>query len=104
MQSPGDEEIKLTDTSFLAPKYVDHIDKALRRFTTRYQEDDFMPFQFVRQSEGIYRFGVKHFKIKLDKCNELKVKQGSKYTDIREFLSAQTDHSQTLFSSRARSS
>lgn len=53
------------------PKPNDEIDEALATFIHHYPEKDKMKIMFLRESEGVYKFGQKRVFIKLDKGQAL---------------------------------
>ena len=45
---------------------------------------------FLRESEGVYRFGTKRVYIKIEKGNVIKVRVGGGYMNILDFLNTYT--------------
>ena len=45
----------------------DDIDKAMETFINRYPERDNLKILFLRESEGVYKFGQKRVYIKIEK-------------------------------------
>ena len=76
--------------SVYIPKKTDHIDNALASYVNLRPEDGQLKIMFLRESEGVYRFGSKRIYIKLDKGNQMKVRVGGGYMAIGEFIRTYT--------------
>ena len=65
----------------------DSVDLALGNFINKYIEDNKMEIMFLRESEGIYRYGKKRVYIKMEKPdNQLKVRVGGGFVKIDDFI------------------
>ena len=68
------------------PKKGDIIEEALADFINTYPEQEKMKILFLRESEGVYRFGQKRVYIKVEKGNNLKVRVGGGFMHINDFI------------------
>lgn len=68
------------------PKKGDIIEEALADFVNTYPEQEKMKILFLRESEGVYRFGQKRVFIKVEKGNNLKVRVGGGFMHINDFI------------------
>ena len=64
---------------------------ALGRFLNRYPEKEKMKILFLRESEGVYRFGQRCVHIKIEKGNRILVKVGGGYMQVRDFIEQYTE-------------
>lgn len=75
---------------YVGKKY-DVIDLALATFLNRYPDRDRMRVLFLRESEGVYRFGDKRVYLKIEKGSEPFVRVGGGYLHVQEFIEQYTD-------------
>ena len=68
------------------PKKSDSIDCALAGFVNKYPEKENMKIMFLRESEGVYRFGSRRVQIKIEKGNSVLVRVGGGYMNVQDFL------------------
>lgn len=66
------------------------IDINLSKYLNDYPYKNNLRIMFLREGEGIYRFGTKRVYIKIDKANIIKVRVGGGYMDIQDFLNTYT--------------
>lgn len=64
----------------------DKIDVALGDFINTFPEREQLKIMFLRESEGVYRFGSKKVYIKVEKGNSILVRVGGGFLQIEEFL------------------
>lgn len=75
---------------YVGKKY-DKIDVALGTFLNKYPDRDRMKILFLRESEGVYRFGAKRVYIKIEKGDEPYVRVGGGYLHVQEFIEQYTE-------------
>ena len=70
--------------------YIAHrtckIDQAVAGFVNKYPERKKLNIMFLRESEGVYKFGQKRVYIKIEKGNKLLVRVGGGFMGIEEFI------------------
>lgn len=66
------------------------IDVALGDFLNDYPEKSELKIMFLRESEGVYRFGSKKVYIKIEQGNKILVRVGGGYMHINEFIEKYT--------------
>jgi len=94
-----DKTFKLNETlkekkranNLYMPKRSDKIDVALGNFLNRYPEKEKMKILFLRESEGMYRFGQRIVHIKIEKGNKILIKVGGGYMSARDFIEQYTE-------------
>jgi len=52
----------------------------------KYPEKENMKIMFLRESEGVYRFGSRRIQIKIERGNTVMVRVGGGYMDVKDFL------------------
>lgn len=67
-------------------KQEDKVDSALGRVLNNYPERDCLKIMFLRESEGVYRFGSKRVYIKIEKGESVFVRVGGGFMHIDEFI------------------
>ena len=72
-------------------KKNDKIDKALSTYLNNFPEREQMRILFLRETEGVYRFGTKRVYVKIEKGNQIFVRVGGGYMHIDEFIYQYTD-------------
>ena len=77
--------------NFYIPKKNHPIDEALARVINEYPEKERMRILFLRESEGVYRFGQKRVHLKVEKGNQVLVRVGGGFLSAREFIETYTD-------------
>lgn len=73
------------------PKKSDRIDSAMAEFINKYPERDSMKIMFLRESEGVYRFGTRQVQIKIEQGNKIFCRVGGGYLSVSEFLELYQD-------------
>jgi len=73
------------------PEREDKVDQALANFINNYPEKQKIKILFLRQSEGVYRFGQKQVQIKVLKGNKVYIKVGGGYMLADEFITKYTE-------------
>lgn len=68
------------------PKKDDKIDNALANHINKYMEIDNTSILFLRESEGVYRFGSKRVHIKIGKGDQILVRVGGGFLHVDEFI------------------
>jgi len=67
------------------PVRADPIDKMLAEYVNNYPDVSKMKIMFMREQEGVYKFGSKRVCIKIE-GNNIKIRVGGGYLSIDEFL------------------
>ena len=67
-------------------KQEDKVDSALGKVLNNYPERDCLKIMFLRESEGVYRFGSKRIYIKIEKGDSVFVRVGGGFMHIDEFI------------------
>lgn len=65
---------------------TDKVDSALGRALNNFPERDNLKIMFLRESEGVYRFGQKRVYIKVEKGEQVFVRVGGGFMHIDEFI------------------
>lgn len=74
------------DLPIYIPKKYSQIDIALSNFINDYPERDSLKILFLRESEGVYRFGSRRVYIKIGKNKQILVRVGGGFVGIKDFL------------------
>jgi len=77
--------MEYTQCIYIAHKN-DKIDRTLANFINKYPERKKMNVMFLRDSEGVYRFGQKRVYIKVEKGERILVRVGGGFMSIEEFI------------------
>ena len=72
------------------PHRNDKIDVTLAHFINRYPERKQMKIMFLRESEGVYKFGQKRIYVKVEKGDKILVRVGGGYMGIEQFITQYT--------------
>jgi len=72
--------------SVYIPKKDDTVDRMLGGYINGRPEDDPLKIMFLRESEGVYRFGSKRVYIKTEKGGKIVVRVGGGFMGIEEFI------------------
>ena len=64
----------------------DHIDRALGDFINQYPEREAIKIMFLRESEGVYKFGSKRVHVKVEKGGQVFVRIGGGFIHVEEFI------------------
>lgn len=72
------------------PKKHDKIDERLGEFINRYPDRDRLNILFLRESEGVYQFGKKRVYVKVEQGNQVLVKVGGGFMNVKEFIEQYT--------------
>lgn len=78
-------KMEYTQCIYIAHKN-DKIDRTLANFINKYPERKKMNVMFLRDSEGVYRFGQKRIYIKVEKGERILVRVGGGFMGIEEFI------------------
>lgn len=65
---------------------TDRTDKALGQILNTYPERERLKILFLRESEGVYRFGSKRVYIKVEKGDQVFVRVGGGFMLINDFI------------------
>lgn len=68
----------------------DQIDRALANFLNTYPNRDKLNILFIRESEGVYKFGQRRVFMKLGKNEQLGVQVGGGFVTISDFIEKYT--------------
>jgi hypothetical protein len=60
----------------------DKIDQALGRFINLIPDRTTLKFMFIRETEGVYRYGTKRINVKIEKGDKLLVRVGGGFMEI----------------------
>ena len=71
-------------------KKSDQIDRALANFLNTYPARDKLTILFIRESEGVYKFGQRRVVLRLGKNEALGVQVGGGLVSIAEFIEKYT--------------
>lgn len=82
-------QLEHTQCVYIAHKN-DSIDLHLGNWINRYPERKSMGIMFLRESEGVYRFGQKRVYLKIEKGNKIFVRVGGGFMGIEEFIQSYT--------------
>lgn len=72
--------------SVYIPKKDDTVDRMLGDYVNGRPEDEAMKIMFLRESEGVYRFGSKRVYIKAEKGGKIVVRVGGGFMGMDEFI------------------
>ena len=64
----------------------DKIDRTLANFLNKFPERKKMGIMFIRESEGVYKFGHKRVYVKVEKGDKIYVRVGGGFMSIEEFI------------------
>jgi len=78
-------KMEYTQCIYIAHK-EDRIDRTLANFINKFPERKSMNIMFLRDSEGVYRFGQKRVYVKVEKGERILVRVGGGYMGIEEFI------------------
>ena len=67
-------------------KAGDQIDMAMANFLNRYPERKQMKILFLRESEGVYKFGQRRVHVKVERGNEVLVRVGGGFISVQKFI------------------
>ena len=67
-------------------KKHDKIDMGLAKALNEYPEREKMNVLFIRESEGVYKFGHRRVYLKIEQGNKVLVKVGGGYLTVSDFL------------------
>ena len=74
--------------------YIPHkfckIDRALAQFINTYPERNKMQIMFLRESEGVYRFGQSRVNVKVEKSQNVIVRVGGGFVSVAKFIEMYT--------------
>lgn len=74
--------------------YIPHkfckIDRALAQFINTYPERNSMQIMFLRESEGVYRFGQSRVNVKVEKSQNVIVRVGGGFVSVAKFIEMYT--------------
>jgi hypothetical protein len=73
--------------SVYIPKKDENVDRMLGDYINGRPENDAMKIMFLRESEGVYRFGQKRVYIKAEQGGKISVRVGGGFMGIDEFVS-----------------
>ena len=73
--------------SVYIPKKDENVDRMLGDYINGRPENDPMKIMFLRESEGVYRFGQKRVYIKAEQGGKIAVRVGGGFMGIDEFVS-----------------
>lgn len=65
---------------------ADSTDVVLGEFINEYHKKKPLKIMFLRETEGVYRFGQKRVYIKIEQGNKILVKVGGGYLKIEDFI------------------
>lgn len=71
-------------------KSLDKVDEYLGKFINSYVPRNLLKIQFIREQEGVYRFGSKRVYITIDKSNRVLVRIGGGYIPVQDFVEQYT--------------
>ena len=72
------------------PHKFDKIDRALAQFINTYPERNKMQVLFLRESEGVYRFGQSRVNVKIEKGNQILIRVGGGFVSVEKFIQTYT--------------
>lgn len=67
------------------PIKTDSIDKKIAEYINNYPDRTRLKVMFVREAEGVYKFGSKRVNIKIDK-DKINIRVGGGFMTIDEFI------------------
>ena len=65
---------------------TDKVDMILSNFLNKYPERKQMKIMFLRESEGVYKFGQKRIYVKVEKGDKILVRVGGGFMHIEDFI------------------
>ena len=68
------------------PKKDENVDRMLGDYINGRPENDSMKIMFLRESEGVYRFGQKRVYIKAEQGGKIVVRVGGGFMGLDEFV------------------
>ena len=68
----------------------DKVDERLSSYINSYPERQRLKIMFLRESEGVYKFGQKRVYVKVDKGDKILVRVGGGFMHIEEFIDKYT--------------
>jgi len=68
------------------PKQGDKIDECLAKYINKSEEIDRIKVLFIRISEGVYQFGKRKINMKIEKDNQIYIKNGTGWMSLNEFI------------------
>ena len=72
------------------PKKADKVDEVLAEFINEQPETNQLKIMFLRESEGVYRFGQKRVAIKIDSNNQPLIRIGGGFQPVKQFIEEHT--------------
>ena len=78
-------ELEKEQAIYIAHRY-DPIDITLGNYLNNYPERKSMKILFLRESEGVYKFGSKRVHVKIEKGEAIMVRVGGRLMHIDEFI------------------
>lgn len=79
------EQLENNQVIYIAKKH-DQIDEGLADYLNQYPEREKLKILFLRESEGVYQFGQRRVYVKIEKGNQIKVKVGGGFIDVKDFI------------------
>jgi hypothetical protein len=79
------ENNKLKSSVYI-PHKDDNTDRLLGEYINSRPENDRLNIMFLRESEGIYRFGSKRVYVKTEKGGQMKVRVGGGFMSMGKFI------------------
>lgn len=79
------EQLQKNQVIYIAKKH-DQIDEGLADYLNRFPEREKLKILFLRESEGVYQFGQRRVYVKIEKGNQIKVKVGGGFIDVKDFI------------------
>lgn len=79
------EQLEKNQVIYIAKKH-DMIDEGLAEYLNQFPEREKLKILFLRESEGVYQFGQRRVYVKIEKGNQIKVKVGGGFVDVKDFI------------------
>lgn len=79
------EQLEKNQVIYIAKKH-DKIDEGLAEYLNQFPEREKLKILFLRESEGVYQFGQRRVYVKIEKGNQIKVKVGGGFVDVKDFI------------------
>ena len=76
----------MAESGVYIPKKEDKIDKALANYINKLPEHTKMKIMFIRESEGVYKFGQRRVQIKIEKGDNILIRVGGGYITPDQFI------------------
>ena len=70
-------------------KKGDAIDIQVANFINNYPDQEFIDNKFIREYEGMYRFGAKRIQIKIERGDKILIRVGGGHINIKEYIAKQ---------------